>query len=74
MMMMMMMMMTTTKDQKQTYKLFTIFDEFTYLAKFQPRQKLYYAVQVIIKKGSRAKSNGKWKSNGKCSTSRNQFL
>ena len=38
------------------------------------RTPLAIAIWGIIKKGSRAKSNGKWKSNGKCSRSRNQFL
>ena len=33
-----------------------------------------YLVPVISKKGPRAKSNGKSTSNGKCSTSHNQFL
>ena len=35
---------------------------------------LYSDVFVVTKKGSRAKSNGKWKSIAKCSTSRTQFL
>ena len=42
--------------------------------KYVRSRTLYSVVFVIIKKGSRAESNGKWKSIAKCSTSCNQFL